>query len=182
MARFREGTGTGLLVALGSLSIYSLFAWVLVVLLWIALSVYALVEMIGDGRPSPVAVLLIVVLLVGTLVTLAAVGIGYRGEEPHSAEARPRLTPGPPDALRRGLHHHQVEDAGDRQHREQAGRSGSGGGGLVRGGTGFGRELRLAAERWSEEHPRDHPDQDVEADRDRDPERGEPEPVGDRGP
>ena len=56
MARFREGTGTGLLVALGSLSIYSLFAWVLVVLLWIALSVYALVEMIGDGRPSPVAV------------------------------------------------------------------------------------------------------------------------------
>jgi hypothetical protein len=80
MARFREGTGTGLFVALGSLSIYSLFAWVLVVLLWIALSVYALVEMIGDGRPSPVAVLLIVVLLVGTLVTLAAVGIGYVGK------------------------------------------------------------------------------------------------------
>ena len=80
MARFREGTGTGLLVALGSLSIHSLFAWVLVVLLWIALSVYALVEMIGDGRPSPVAVLLIVVLLVGTLVTLAAVGIGFVGK------------------------------------------------------------------------------------------------------
>jgi hypothetical protein len=80
MARFREGTGTGLLVALGSLGIYSLFAWVLVVLLWIALSVYALVEMIGDGRPSPVAVLLIVVLLVGTLVTLAAVGIGLVGK------------------------------------------------------------------------------------------------------
>ena len=80
MARFREGTGTGLLVALGSLSIYSLLAWVLVVLLWVALSVYALVEMIGDGHPSPVAVLLIVVLLVGTLVTLAAVGIGYVGK------------------------------------------------------------------------------------------------------
>jgi hypothetical protein len=80
MARFREGTGTGLLVALGSLSIYSLFAWVLVVLLWIALFVYALVEMIGDGRPSPVAVLLVVVLSVVTLVTLAAVGIGFLGK------------------------------------------------------------------------------------------------------
>jgi hypothetical protein len=77
MARFREGTGTGLFVALGSLSIYSL---VLVVLLWIALSVYAFVEMIWDGRSSPVAVLLIVVLSVGTLVTLAAVGIGFVGK------------------------------------------------------------------------------------------------------
>lgn len=84
MARFREGTGTGLLVAIGSLTLYAGLAWVLVVLAWIALSIYALVEMIGDGRPSPLAVLLIVVLLVGTLVTLAAVGIGFVGK---------RLTP-----------------------------------------------------------------------------------------
>ena len=35
-------------------------------------------------RPSPLAVLLTVVLLVGTLVTLAAVGIGFVGK---------RLTP-----------------------------------------------------------------------------------------
>jgi hypothetical protein len=80
MARFREGTGTGLFVALGSLSVFSLLAWVLVVLLWIALSVYAIVEMIGDGRPSPLAVLTIAVLLVATLVTLAAIGIGYVGK------------------------------------------------------------------------------------------------------
>lgn len=84
MARFREGTGTGLLVALGSVTFYALLAGVLVVLLWIALSIYAIVEMIGDGRPSPLAVLLIVVLLVGTLVTLAAVGVGFVGK---------RLTP-----------------------------------------------------------------------------------------
>ena len=88
MARFREGTGTGLLVAIGSLSFYAVLAWMLVILLWIALSIYALVEMIGDGRPSPLAVLLTVVLLVGTLVTLAAVGIGYVGK---------RLTPGKRD-------------------------------------------------------------------------------------
>jgi len=80
MARFREGTGTGLFVALGSLSLYAGFAWVLVVLLWIALSIYAFVEMVGDGRPSPLAVLMIVVLLVGGLVTLAAVGIGFIGK------------------------------------------------------------------------------------------------------
>jgi hypothetical protein len=88
MARFREGTGTALLVAIGSFSVFAILAWIVAVLLWIALSIYALVEMIGDGRPSAVAVLLIVVLLVGTLVTLAAVGIGFVGK---------RLTPGKRD-------------------------------------------------------------------------------------
>ena len=80
MARFSEGTGTGLLVAIGSLAIYTLFAWVIAFLLWIALSIYAFVEMIGDGRPSPLAVMLIVVLLVGGLVTLAAGGIVLVGK------------------------------------------------------------------------------------------------------
>jgi hypothetical protein len=90
MARYGEGTGTGLLVALGSLTLFSILAWVLAVLLWIALSIYALVEMLGDGSPGPLAVLLIVVLLVGTLVTLAAVGIGFVGK---------RLTPSKRDRM-----------------------------------------------------------------------------------
>jgi hypothetical protein len=80
MARFREGTGTGLVVALGSVAIFSMLAWVVAFLLWIALSIYAIVEWIGDGRPSAIAVLLIVVLLVGGLVTLAAVGSGLIGK------------------------------------------------------------------------------------------------------
>ena len=80
MARYREGTGTGLVVALGALGIFTLFAWVLVFLLWLALSIYAVVEWIGDGRPSALAVLLIVVLLVGGLVTLAGVGFGLIGK------------------------------------------------------------------------------------------------------
>jgi hypothetical protein len=88
MARFREGTGTALLVAIGSFSVFAILAWVVAVMLWIALSIYALVEMIGNGRPSALAVLLIVVLLVGTLVTLAAVGSGFVGK---------RLTPGKRD-------------------------------------------------------------------------------------
>jgi hypothetical protein len=88
MARYREGTGTALFVAIGSFSVFAILAWIVAVLLWVALSIYALVEMIGDGRPSAVAVLLIVVLLVGTLVTLAAVGFGFVGK---------RLTPGKRD-------------------------------------------------------------------------------------
>jgi hypothetical protein len=88
MARFREGTGTALLVAIGSFSIFAILAWIVAMLLWVALSIYALVEMIGDGRPSALAVLLLVVLLVGTLVTLAAVGFGFLGK---------RLTPGKSD-------------------------------------------------------------------------------------
>ena len=80
MARYREGTGTGLVVALGALGIFTLFAWVLVFVLWLALSIYAVVEWIGDGRPSALAVLLIVVLLVGGLVTLAGVGFGLIGK------------------------------------------------------------------------------------------------------
>jgi uncharacterized membrane protein len=88
MARFREGTGTALLVAIGSFSVFAILAWVVAGMLWVALSIYALMEMIGDGRPSAVAVLMIVVLLVGTLVTLAAVGFGFLGK---------RLTPGKRD-------------------------------------------------------------------------------------
>jgi hypothetical protein len=80
MARFPEGTGTGLLVAIGSLTIFTMLAWVIAFLLWIALSIYAFVEMIGDGRPSPLAVMLIVVLLVGGLVPLAAGGIVLVGK------------------------------------------------------------------------------------------------------
>lgn len=80
MARFPEGSGTGLLVAIGSLTIFTMLAWVIAFLLWIALSIYAFVEMIGDGRPSPLAVMLIVVLLVGGLVTLAAGGIMLVGK------------------------------------------------------------------------------------------------------
>jgi hypothetical protein len=90
MARFREGTGTSLFIAIGSFAMFTMLASVLAILLWIALSIYALVEMIGDGRPSPLAVLLIVVLLVGTLVTLAAVGIGFVGK-PLTPRKRDRM-------------------------------------------------------------------------------------------
>jgi hypothetical protein len=79
MERFREGTGTSLVVAIGSVAIFTLLAWVLAVLLWIAFSIYAIVEIVGDGRPSAVAILLIVVGLVGALTAGAGVGLWLVG-------------------------------------------------------------------------------------------------------
>lgn len=80
MARYREGTGTGLALAFASMTFHAILAWVLVFALWIGLSVYAIVEAFGDGKPSATAVLLLVVLTVGTLTTLAAVAIGFIGK------------------------------------------------------------------------------------------------------
>jgi hypothetical protein len=80
MARFREGTGTALGVVFGSVTIFTAFAWMLAFLLWIALSIYAIVETFGDGVPSAMAVTLIIMLLVTSLVTLFAVGVGFVGK------------------------------------------------------------------------------------------------------
>jgi hypothetical protein len=79
VARFPEGTGTGLVVALGSFLFYAVLAWIVAILFWIAFSIYAIVEIVGDGRPSAMAVTVIVMLLVTTLMVLAAVGIGLLG-------------------------------------------------------------------------------------------------------
>jgi hypothetical protein len=84
MARFREGTGTALGVVFGSVTIFTAFAWMLAFLLWIALSIYAIVETFGDGVPSAMAVTLIIMLLVTSLVMLFAIGVGFVGK---------RLTP-----------------------------------------------------------------------------------------
>ena len=80
MARYREGTGTALGVVFGSVTVFTAFAWVLAFLLWIALSIYAIVETFGDGHPSAMAVTLIIVLLVTSLVTFFAIGIGLVGK------------------------------------------------------------------------------------------------------
>jgi hypothetical protein len=79
MARFREGTGTSVVVALASMAIYALLAWALVLLFWLAFSIYAIVELIGDGRPSALALLTILVGLVAGLVALAAAGMWIVG-------------------------------------------------------------------------------------------------------
>jgi hypothetical protein len=89
MERFREGTGTSLAVAIGSAAIFTVLAWVLAVLFWIAFSIYAIVEIVGDGRPSAVAIMLIVVGLVGTLTTVAGVGLWLVGRRLSPSKRRP---------------------------------------------------------------------------------------------
>jgi hypothetical protein len=58
-------------------------------LLWIALSIYAIVETFGDGVPSAMAVTLIIVLLVTSLVLLFAIGVGFVGKR-LTPQKRPR--------------------------------------------------------------------------------------------
>lgn len=89
MERFREGTGTSLAVAIGSAAIFTVLAWVLAVLFWIAFSIYAIVEIVGDGRPSPLAIMLMVVGLVGALTTAAGVGLWLIGRRLAPSKRRP---------------------------------------------------------------------------------------------
>jgi hypothetical protein len=88
MQRFGEGTGTGLLVALGSFAFYAILTWIVAILFWIAISIYAIVEIAGDGVPSAMAVTLIVMLLVTTLVVLASAGVGLLGKRLLPAKRR----------------------------------------------------------------------------------------------
>lgn len=79
MARFREGTGIAVVVALASTAAFTLLAWLFAFLLWLSFSIYAIVEWIGDGEPSAIAVSLLVIGLVAGLVVLACVGIWLAG-------------------------------------------------------------------------------------------------------
>lgn len=88
MQRYGEGTGTGLLVSLTSFAFYAVLAWIVAILFWVAISIYAIVEIVGDGVPSAMAVTLIAMLLVTTLVVLAAVGIGLLGKSLLPAKRR----------------------------------------------------------------------------------------------
>jgi hypothetical protein len=96
-----EHRGLSISIAMASLGFFASLAAMLVVLIWIALSVYALVKMIGSAPDSanPTAVLVTVVLLVGTLVTLLAAGIALLGRSmtPRKRKDRERI-PGPYEA------------------------------------------------------------------------------------
>jgi hypothetical protein len=80
VARFREGMGTSIAVAVASVTGFVLMPWVFALLLWLGFSIYAIVELIGDGRPSALALSLLVVGLVAGLVTLIGVGIWFAGK------------------------------------------------------------------------------------------------------
>ena len=76
-----EHRGLSLAIALAAAAFHATLAFVLVVSIWTALSVYALVKMIGSApdEANAVAVLITVVLLVSTFVAGLAGGIALLG-------------------------------------------------------------------------------------------------------
>jgi len=76
-----EHRGLSIAIALASLGFFAMLAFVIVVAIWVALSIYALVKMIGSAPHSadPTVVLLIVTLLVSALVAGLGGGIALLG-------------------------------------------------------------------------------------------------------
>jgi hypothetical protein len=72
----REHTGAAIAIAGAATTFFTVLAWLLVVLMWISLTVYALVKWIGDAPegPSATTVLLTAVALV-TALTVCLAGV-----------------------------------------------------------------------------------------------------------
>jgi hypothetical protein len=79
--RMREHTGTAIAVAAVLTTVLAMFAWVLVVVTWTALTIYALVKWIGSAPDSASAttVLLIIVGIVTGLALVLTVPIALVG-------------------------------------------------------------------------------------------------------
>lgn len=77
----REHTGVAIAVAAVVTTVLTLLAWVLVVVVWTALTIYALVKWIGSApdAASPTTVLLIVVAIVTAFALLLTVPIALVG-------------------------------------------------------------------------------------------------------
>lgn len=77
----REHRGLSIVLSLASLGFFTTLAFALTVAIWVALSVYALVKMIGSAPDSAdaVVVLISVVLLVGAFATAFAGAIALVG-------------------------------------------------------------------------------------------------------
>jgi hypothetical protein len=77
----REHRGLSIVLALASVGFFTGLAFALTVAIWVTLSVYALVKMIGSAPDSadPVVVLVSIVLLVGVFATSFAGAIALVG-------------------------------------------------------------------------------------------------------
>jgi hypothetical protein len=103
----REHTGIAIAVAAVVTTVLTLLAWLLVVLMWTALTIYALVKAIGsapDGA-SATTVVLVVVGLVTALALLLTVPIALVGrsmtprKKPRKEKEADDVPPVPPDTL-----------------------------------------------------------------------------------
>ena len=97
----REHTGTS--VAIGALSTfaYTIWASVLVVMLWSGITVYSIVKWIGapDDHPSPTTILVVMVGLVAVFPLLLALGIYFVSKPMRYARRRKRGNDGEQLAL-----------------------------------------------------------------------------------
>jgi hypothetical protein len=88
----REHRGLSIVLALASVVFFAGLAFALTVAIWVTLSVYALVKMIGSAPDSadPVVVLVSIVLLVGVFATSFAGAIALVGRPmtPHKRRDR----------------------------------------------------------------------------------------------
>ena len=77
----KENSGLAIAIAAGAIFCFAVFPAVIVVLVYLFGTVYAIAKAIGVGgrSPNPGTVLIGVVLLVSTLVTLLYVGIAVIG-------------------------------------------------------------------------------------------------------
>jgi hypothetical protein len=76
----REGAGVAGAIAGAIVVAFATLPFVLVLMLYLAWSIYALVEILGDSGPaSPAIVTLIVVGIVGGVALLIGVGLGLIG-------------------------------------------------------------------------------------------------------
>jgi Kef-type K+ transport system membrane component KefB len=78
----REHTGTSVAIALVVATLYAVWAYVLVIVLWLSLTIYAIVKWIGapTDHASPLTVLLLMVGNVTVFVVLLALGIYVIGK------------------------------------------------------------------------------------------------------
>ena len=99
----REHTGIAIAVAGVVTTILTILAWLLVVLMWTALTIYALVKAIGSApdAASPTTVMLIVVGLVTALALLLTVPIALVGRSmtPRKTKTTDDGPSVPPDTL-----------------------------------------------------------------------------------
>ena len=77
----RENSGSALALAIASITFFAILPALLVVLVYLFVTVYAIAKAFGAGgrHPDPVTVLLGVTLIVATVTTLLAVGLRLLG-------------------------------------------------------------------------------------------------------
>jgi hypothetical protein len=96
MPGMKENSGLALAIGAVAVVFFGLFPVLIVVLVYLFLTTYAIVKAFGMGgpHPNPSTILIGVVAIVGTLVTLLTVGVALLGRAMDAKKRREREIPG----------------------------------------------------------------------------------------